>query len=62
MNYVALFKGFLLFMLAHSCTIFQLNGQFKWNWFKENEWVVILFGLPISLFFILATKYTVKGS
>ena len=61
MNIIELLKGFLFFILAHALTAFQLNGQFKWEWFKENEWVLALFGIPISLLYIWGTKYTVNG-
>lgn len=61
MNLIELFKGISFFLLAHSFTILQLNGQFKWAWFRENEWVLALFGIPISFFYIWGTKYTVRG-
>ena len=61
MNIIELLKGLLFFTFAHIFTIFQLNGQFKWEWFKENEWVLALCGIPISLFYIWGTKYTVNG-
>lgn len=40
---------------------FQLNGQFKWSWFKEHEWVMAIIGIPISFLYIWGTKYTVQG-
>ena len=61
MNLLALLQGSLFFLLAHIFTIFQLNGQFKWEWFAKHEWVLALFGVPISLFYIWGTKYTVEG-
>ena len=33
----------------------QVNGQFKWDWFKENEFLVILiFSMPAAFFYIKA--------
>lgn len=33
----------------------QVNGQFKWDWFKNNEfWVVVLFSMPAAYFYIKA--------
>jgi hypothetical protein len=49
--------GLGFFIVAHVLTWFQLNGQFFNNWFKENNWIVILFGLPISYMFIYGTKH-----
>jgi len=56
-----LLLGILLFLLAHIITFFQLNGQFKWEWFSKHEWVLALMGIPISFLYIWATKSTVNG-
>jgi hypothetical protein len=61
MNITFLIYGALLFLGAHIITFFQLNGQFKWEWFKEHELIMALIGFPISYLYILATKYTVEG-
>ena len=61
MNISSLIYGVLLFFGAHIITWFQLNGQFKWDWFKEHEWVMALVGIPISFLYIWGTKYTVEG-
>ena len=61
MNITPLISGILFFLLAHIITFFQLNGQFKWEWFKEHEWVMVLVGIPISYLYILGTKHTVAG-
>ena len=42
MNLHSLLIGSLLFIIAHVIVFYQLNGQFLWNWFKENE---LLMGL-----------------
>ena len=57
----SLLYGILWFLLAHIVVFFQLNGQFKWDWFKEHEWVMALMGVPISFIYIWGTKYTVEG-
>ena len=61
MNIPSLIYGVLLFFGAHIVTWFQLNGQFKWDWFVKNEWVMVLVGIPISFLYIWATKYSVNG-
>jgi len=55
-----LILGILFFLGAHLVTIFQLNGQFIWEWFKNNTFILALFGIPISYLYIYATKYTVE--
>ena len=54
-----LLLGVFWFILGHVAVFFQLNGQFKWEWFAKNEWALALFGLIISFFYIWGTKYTV---
>ena len=44
------------FLLVQLLTWFQLNGQFIWPWFKNNVFLLCLFGLPISWLYIEATR------
>tara|TARA_Y100000361_G_scaffold153557_1_gene175686 strand:- start:319 stop:669 length:351 start_codon:yes stop_codon:yes gene_type:complete len=50
--------GIAFFLGAHILTWFQLNGQFFSEWFKNNNFLVALCGIPISYLFIFGTKYT----
>lgn len=61
MDIEKLLIGIFWFTLGHVAVFFQLNGQFKWEWFAKNEWALALFGLIISFFYIWGTKYTVQG-
>ena len=61
MNITSIIYGVSCFLIAHIVTWFQLNGQFKWEWFREHEWVMALIGVPISFLYIWGTKYTVQG-
>ena len=56
-----LLTGVFYFSLGHLFVFFQLNGQFKWEWFKNNEFLVAAAGLGISYFYIWGTRYTVEG-
>lgn len=53
--------GIFFFVLSQITTWFQLNGQFLWKFFKEHTFIIAIFGIPISYFYIWATKYTVEG-
>jgi hypothetical protein len=53
--------GILWFFIGHIFVWFQLNGQFKWDWFNKHQWLVVLCGVPISFMYLWATKYTVEG-
>ena len=53
----ALILCITLFSTVQTITWFQLNGQFVWPWFKNNMLLVCLMGIPISWFYIEATRY-----
>ena len=57
-----LLYGIFFFILAHIGAFIQLNGQFKWDWFAKNEWVIAACGMLLSFFYIWGTKYTVAGT
>ena len=57
----SLLIGIFWFILGHIAVFFQLNGQFKWDWFKNNEFILAACGLIISFFYIWGTKYTVEA-
>ena len=61
MNIEKLLIGIFWFILGHVAVFFQLNGQFKWEWFKKNEFILASAGLIISYFYIWGTKHTVEG-
>ena len=53
--------GIGIFILAHIIVWFQLNGQFFSEWFKSNNFILALFGIPISYLYIWGTKYCYEG-
>jgi len=53
--------GVGIFLFVHIITWFQLNGQFFSEWFKNNNFILALFGIPISLLYIYGTKYCYEG-
>ena len=53
--------GIGIFILAHIIVWFQLNGQFFNEWFKNNNLILALFGVPISYLYIYGTKYCYEG-
>ena len=40
---------------------FQLNAQVRWDWFKDNYWLMSLVGVPISYALMYSTKYGYIG-
>jgi multidrug transporter EmrE-like cation transporter len=51
-----LLKGFIYGLLAQVLTFFQLQGQMKIEWFKNNTFLVACMGIPISLLFMYSVK------
>ena len=56
MNFIT---GLFLGIVAQILTYVQLQGQFKYEWIKENPFITALFGIPISLLYIGSVKYMV---
>jgi hypothetical protein len=53
----ALLYTILIFTITQSAVWFQTNGQFISEWCKNNPFILSLFGIPISLGYIYATKW-----
>ena len=51
----------ILLFVAQIIIWFQLNGQLKWEWFKDNYFIMSLMGIPISYMLLLTTKYGFQG-
>jgi len=49
-------KGIICFIIAHIGAFYQLNGQFIWKSFRDNEWVVVSIWIPHFLFLYLGNK------
>mgnify|MGYP003124238794 FL=1 len=45
-----------MFFIGHLLVWTQSNGQFKWDFFKNNLWFTCLMGIPLSYIFINATR------
>ena len=57
----ALLLCLVYYVGAHLMTWFQLNGQFIWSWFRDHPLILCLFGVPVSYFYIVATKYSFEA-
>tara|TARA_R100001230_G_C5466992_1_gene23273 strand:- start:70 stop:414 length:345 start_codon:yes stop_codon:yes gene_type:complete len=55
-----LLAGVGLFLFGQILIWYQTNGQFKWEWCAKNPFAMaLIFSVPISFAFIVATKYVV---
>lgn len=62
MDRIALLIGIGFMAAAQVAAWLQLNGQFVWGWCKKHEWFMIIApSIPISFFYLYATKYLAQG-
>jgi hypothetical protein len=57
---MALLIGMFLMLLAQILTFYQLQGQLKYQWFKDNYWVIVLMGIPISMMYMESVKQIIN--
>jgi multidrug transporter EmrE-like cation transporter len=56
MNFIiGLFYG----IVAQILTFVQLQGQFKYQWAKDNPFLMACIGVPLSLLYLSSVKYMV---
>jgi len=53
--------GVLFGIIAQTLTFFQLQGSMKYEWFKNNYWLVVLMGIPISMLFMYSVKNMISA-
>ena len=46
-------------LLAQVLTFLQLQGQLKYEWFKNHLYIVMFMGIPISFMFMQSVKHFV---
>ena len=52
--------GMLVGLLAQVLTFLQLQGRWKYDWMKNNQWLVVLMGIPISILFMTSVGLMVE--
>jgi len=51
-----LFYAFLFIIIGQTLSFIQLQGQLAWKFARDNTFIMVLMGLPISYVIIKATK------
>lgn len=54
-------KGIGLLVLANIINFVQIQGQFKYEWVKNNSFLAACLGIPISYLYIYAVRYLVEA-
>lgn len=52
--------GMLVGTLAQILTFLQLQGRWKYEWMKDNQWAMVLLGIPISILFMTSVSLMVQ--
>ncbi len=60
-DWVKLLLGILFGTFAQVLTFLQLQGPIKYESFKNNYWIVVLMGIPISMLYIYSVKNMVMA-
>ena len=60
-NITKFLYGVFFYILGQLLVWYQINGQFLNTWIKNNPLYISLLGIPISLVYIQATKYSVEA-
>jgi hypothetical protein len=53
--------GIVFGIIAQIIVFFQLQGQLKYEWFRNNYWLTILMGIPSSICFMYSVKSLVEA-
>lgn len=51
--------GIFYGLVAQIMTFLQLQGPLKIEWLKNNTWLVVLMGIPVTYLFMLSVRYFV---
>ena len=60
-NIKLLIVGIIFGLFAQVLTFLQLQGQMRWEWFKNNYWILVIIGIPISMAFMYSVKCMVTA-
>jgi hypothetical protein len=55
-----LLLAILVGSLAQVLTFLQLQGRWKFEWMRNNQWLVVLMGIPISILFMTSVSLMVQ--
>jgi len=61
MDYKNILYGALLFIIGQAIVWMQINSPIIWNLSKQQKWVLIFLGVPITWLFMEGTKSLVMG-
>ena len=61
MNWYKILLCVCILFFAQVVTWFQMLGQFKWDFFKNNVTAICITGVPLTLMYYYSTRFGVEG-
>ena len=61
MNYSKIFLGILFGILGQIGTFMQLQVSYKFGWYRDYPWVVILASVPLGWLYIQSVNSFIEG-
>ena len=55
-----IFLAVVLSILGQVMAFYQLQGHLKYEWLKNNLWLPVLMGIPISIVFMVSINLMIK--
>lgn len=61
MDYSKILLGILFGIIGQVGTFLQLQGGYKYGWYNDYKWVIILASVPLGWVYIQSVNYFIAG-
>jgi len=61
MDFYKIFLGIIFGILGQVGSFMQLQGSIKYNLYEKYLWIILIFSIPISWFYIKSVSYFYEG-
>jgi hypothetical protein len=61
MDYSKILLGILFGIIGQIGTFLQLQGGYKYGWYNDYKWVIILASIPLGWVYIQSVNYFIAG-
>jgi multidrug transporter EmrE-like cation transporter len=61
MDYSKILLGILFGIIGQVGTFLQLQGGYKFGWYNDYKWIIILASVPLGWVYIQSVNYFIEG-
>jgi hypothetical protein len=61
MDYSKILLGILFGIIGQVGTFLQLQGGYKYGWYNDYKWIIILASVPLGWVYIQSVNYFISG-